>query len=325
MVEKKYMLSKICIASDGCILHRIIALRDMPEIGVKKGMCGGLIEKEDNLSQEGLCWISTGARVYNDAYVADDAQILANAQVYGNAHVFGNAKIKGAAHVCDNARVFGYANVFNHAKVFGNAAVYDDAEVYDAAKVCDYAIVYDHAKVFGNAVIHDKSQVCDNAKVYGDAEIYSNFKVNGHMDIYKNNMLDEHIESYNKQTINNMEDKKMKELKMDLLTNKYTKVLVEEEFSYNAPHTFDVQNAETSENLCHIHFQEGPIKECGVNGVCNEDLINMVICRLEYFQNSEFYCKENALAINALEEALLWLRKRTISRENRGVEGTHTV
>ena len=80
-----------------------------------------------------------------------------------------------------------------------------------------------------------------------------------------------------------------------------------------------------SDVLCEIHFQEGPIKECGVNGVCDEDLINMVIDRLEHFQNSDFRCRENALAITALEEALLWLRKRTMGREQRGVEGTHTV
>ena len=117
----------------------------------------------------------------------------------------------------------------------------------------------------------------------------------------------------------------MKELKMDLLTSKYTKVLQEEEFSYNAPHRFSVVKADSGEPLADIHFQEGPIQECGVNGVCNEDLINMVICRLEHFQQSEFRCRENALAITSMEEALLWLRKRTIARENRGVEGTHNV
>lgn len=123
----------------------------------------------------------------------------------------------------------------------------------------------------------------------------------------------------------------MKKLKMDLLTSKYTQVLVEEKFQYNAPHRFVVAKAmpntpgDPFEPLAEIHFQEGPIKECGVNGVCNEDLINMVICRLEHFQQSEFNCRENALAITALEEALLWLRKRTMARENRGVEGTHIV
>ena len=119
----------------------------------------------------------------------------------------------------------------------------------------------------------------------------------------------------------------MKELKRDLLTNKYTRVFCEDESEqkYNAPHYFVVKKADNDEILCDIHFQEGAIKECGVNGVCNEDLINMVIERLECFQNSEFKCRENALAITKLEEALLWLRKRTMAREQRGVEGTHTV
>lgn len=117
----------------------------------------------------------------------------------------------------------------------------------------------------------------------------------------------------------------MKELKMDLLTAKYTKVLVEEEYQFNAPHRFSVVRAEDGEVLCGIHFQEGPVRECGVNGVANEDLINMVLCRLQSFQWSEYKCRENAVAITKLEEALLWLRMRTMVRENRGVEGTSKV
>ncbi len=60
-----------------------------------------------------------------------------------------------------------------------------------------------------------------------------------------------------------------------------------------------------------------------LEGKTNEDLLAMVICRLEHFQKSEFACRENAIAITKLEESLLWLRKRTMGRENRGVEGTH--
>ena len=121
----------------------------------------------------------------------------------------------------------------------------------------------------------------------------------------------------------------MKELKHDLLTSKYTKVFHEEEFRFNAPHHFVVvdANGENSDGkvgpcLSQVHFQEGPIKENGVNGVCNEDLIAMVICRLEHFQKSEYSSRDNAMAITKLEEALLWLRKRTMAREQRGVEGT---
>lgn len=128
----------------------------------------------------------------------------------------------------------------------------------------------------------------------------------------------------------------MQELKSPLLTTKYTKVLHEnqEDIKFNAPHHFIVVPALQARAyikdvpdgvLAEINFQEGPIKECGVNGVANEDLLNMVICRLQGFQLSEFSCRENAIAITKIEEALLWLRKRTMGREERGVEGTHTV
>lgn len=118
----------------------------------------------------------------------------------------------------------------------------------------------------------------------------------------------------------------MEKLTSGLITQKYTQVYKERNFQYNAPHRFSVSTVEEpSTILANIHFQEGPIKECGVNGVCNEDLIAMVICRLEHFQRSEFACRENALAITKLEESLMWLRKRTQDREARSVEGTSRV
>lgn len=129
----------------------------------------------------------------------------------------------------------------------------------------------------------------------------------------------------------------MKKLEHDLLTNKYTTILHEdkEQMKFNAPHNFlvlksDYQVGEDGKPRVEdcvggVSFQEGPIKEVGVNGVMNEDLISMVICRLDHFQDSEFACYENDMAIVKLEEALLWLRKRTMGRENRGVEGTHKL
>jgi hypothetical protein len=113
----------------------------------------------------------------------------------------------------------------------------------------------------------------------------------------------------------------MKKVEHDLLTNKYTEVFHEDDYKFNAPHHFIV--TDSTNVLAEIDFQEGPIKENGVNGVNNEDLITMVICRLEHFNQSEYRCRENSMAITKLEEALLWLRKRTMGREKRGVEGTH--
>lgn len=116
-------------------------------------------------------------------------------------------------------------------------------------------------------------------------------------------------------------------IKNGLCSQKYTIVGCEEktEQKFNAPHHFEVANIETLEVVGRVDFQEGPIKENGINGVCNEDLILMVLTRLNSFQESEYRCRENAVAITKLEESLMWLRKRTMDREARGVEGTHTV
>lgn len=117
----------------------------------------------------------------------------------------------------------------------------------------------------------------------------------------------------------------MKKLTSGLITQKYTFIEHEEHPKFNAPHHFKVKNVENGNIVGEIDFQEGPIKENGVNGVNNEDLIAMVIARLKGFQNGEYSCRENAIAITKLEECLMWLRKRTNDRIARNVEGTSSI
>lgn len=73
-----------------------------------------------------------------------------------------------------------------------------------------------------------------------------------------------------------------------------------------------------------ISFQNGPIHEAGVNGISGEALMAIQIDRLRSFQAGPYACRENALALTALEESLMWLQKRTRDRIARGVEGTST-
>lgn len=71
-----------------------------------------------------------------------------------------------------------------------------------------------------------------------------------------------------------------------------------------------------------IHFQNGPIQENGVNGISNEALLAIVEDRLAGFQAGQFACRENAIALTKIQEAMMWLQKRTRDRVARGVEGT---
>lgn len=58
------------------------------------------------------------------------------------------------------------------------------------------------------------------------------------------------------------------------------------------------------------------------DGVTNEEVLRVLIHRLNYLNKEKLSCRENSLAITKLEEALMWLEKRTESRKKRGVEGT---
>ena len=72
-------------------LYRIRALKDFAD--VKAGDFGGYIEKESNLSQDGIAWVYGNARVYGSARVCDSAL------------VYGRAWVGDSAHVCDDAQI----------------------------------------------------------------------------------------------------------------------------------------------------------------------------------------------------------------------------
>lgn len=69
-----------------------------------------------------------------------------------------------------------------------------------------------------------------------------------------------------------------------------------------------------------IQFQHGPVLENGVNGVQNEQVLELLAMRLRAL-NARFPCRENSLAITKIEEARLWLEERTRVRVDQGVEG----
>ena len=149
----KYEFTDETMKYEGHLLHRIKRLSD--------GKLGGWIEKEDNLSQDGNCWVDDNAIVCDNAIVSGNAKVYGDAIVCENAHIYGSAEVYGHArtHVY-YSKIYGNAQVFGYAKVDGAAQVYDDGQVYD------HAHVYGHAEVYGNA------------KVYGDTEFYSNTSIN---------------------------------------------------------------------------------------------------------------------------------------------------
>src|SRR5437879_1825439 len=107
--------------------------------------------------------------------------------------------------------------------------------------------------------------------------------------------------------------------------NEALTITADERTQGNASHNYVIrlapQQKSPRRNAYLIGFQEGPIQDVGVNGISNEALIAIVIDRMRGFQAGDYKCRENALALTKLEEAMMWLQKRTRDRMARGVEG----
>lgn len=71
-----------------------------------------------------------------------------------------------------------------------------------------------------------------------------------------------------------------------------------------------------------VSFQDGPVPECGVNGVTNEALLAVLIHRTEHL-DSLFPCDENKIAIDHMKSALAAFDRRTADRISREVKDKH--
>ena len=89
-------------------------------------------------------------------------------------------------------------------------------------------------------------------------------------------------------------------------------------------HEYNLLNFE--EGVQHISFIHKEKDDNGIlrtvkDGTTNEEVLKMLIHRIGCL-NVVMPCRENSLAITKIEEALMWLQKRTADRVARNVEGT---
>lgn len=94
--------------------------------------------------------------------------------------------------------------------------------------------------------------------------------------------------------------------------------VLDEQGAGGANHEYLIRGPDFEVN---ISFQNGSIAESGINGITQEALLAICMDRLRSFQVGKFSCRENALALTKIEEAMHWLHSRTLDRMRRGVEG----
>ena len=84
-----------------------------------------------------------------------------------------------------------------------------------------------------------------------------------------------------------------------------------------------ISEGKTEHFHCLILFQKGPRSDYNSrHGVLDCDLLEIVRDRLRCFQNGDYATRENEMALQHVEEALLWMNKRTEDRAERQVLGT---
>lgn len=110
------------------------------------------------------------------------------------------------------------------------------------------------------------------------------------------------------------------------LNDKLKVEVLDEPGDGGACHSYSVTPTVGPASGVRIDFQNGPLgPESPPNGLSIEAILAIVEDRLVGFQSGQFACRENALALTHLQEAMMWLHKRTRDRMARGVEGTHEI
>lgn len=72
-----------------------------------------------------------------------------------------------------------------------------------------------------------------------------------------------------------------------------------------------------------VFWQDGIVGDEGQTGAFVEDILEVGRQRLQFFQQSKFRCRENAIALTKIEEALQWLDWRTRQRLLQDVENSY--
>jgi hypothetical protein len=95
-------------------------------------------------------------------------------------------------------------------------------------------------------------------------------------------------------------------------------------------HRYELESFEGGQPQTLQFIEKAPIEEGSTefatvfDGTTNEEVLAVLLDRLNTL-NAKFPCRENALAITKIEEASMWLNRRTENRKARGVEGKHVA
>ena len=125
-------------------LYQIIANKDFSSLThdnvaclIKKGTTGGYVESEENLDQNGKCWIDNFSFVVDSAYITEDS-IINTSTIQGNSLIKGTSFIQ-ISEIFDNSIIEDSSlekaiiknNVYIAKSKICASAIQDDVEIYN--------------------------------------------------------------------------------------------------------------------------------------------------------------------------------------------------
>ena len=167
----KYKITNIEMTWHGHILHRIKALKDFILINgkeIRKGDLGGWIESEDNLSQEGLCWI------YDECKMYDNARRSENSIGYGNSHQFDNSQQFGDSQQFGRSRQFENSIQSENSRQYGNSIQYGNSQQSGDSQQFGDSRQFGNSQQFGDSRQYGNSQQFGNSRQSGNSRQFGN-------------------------------------------------------------------------------------------------------------------------------------------------------
>lgn len=175
-------------------VHRIQALVDITQHGVKAGDIGGYVATKHTLSHDGDCWVGGEAVALGNTKIMGNALVSEEATLFGGSDdlkliVTGNARVDGRAlvqivegftnpdytisFIDEDAHIFGDACILNTIQIFGESQIYGNAKIRDA----NY--IYGKVKIYEEAFLMGENSVSGNAEIFGKTIIDKKTIVSG--------------------------------------------------------------------------------------------------------------------------------------------------
>lgn len=161
-MSRKYELTDETIMFEDTVLYRIRALKDIP--GAVKGDLGGFVRSEENLSQEGDCWIFPESKVVGNSKVSGDATILGEVTIFNDVNITDRAMINGNLIIADNVEISGKSNIFIESGIIRNKV-----------KICDNVVISGKMRISNNVEISDNTVLLGNLKISDNSIIKSKY------------------------------------------------------------------------------------------------------------------------------------------------------